>query len=140
MTDQTFPEAMVEIVAEGIYGKMEFNGPPHLKKPAWQPGGNSLKQDEARGFARAALAALADAGYVIMPREVVDVLAWATPLAELATESHRLERVRCGYNDIRGTYKNGQTWVGIYQSEVDQIEQAREVCRAMRDAAMGGKG
>ena len=132
MTDQTFPEAMVEIVARAICNA-ECKGDRLDCNPcdlwhAYFPN------------ARAALAALADAGFVIMPREVVDVLAWATPLAELATESHRLERVRCGHNDIRGTYKNGQTWVGIYQSEVDQIEQAREVCRAMRDAAMGGKG
>ena len=124
----------MEIVARAAY--CEMNSIMHDHDKNWSRANKRIWRDTAR----AALTAIADAGYVIMPREVVDVLAWATPLAELATESHRLERVRCGHNDIRGTYKNGQTWVGIYQSEVDQIEQAREVCRAMRDAAMGGKG
>lgn len=53
-----------------------------------------------------------------------DALAWALPLAEWAIDDHRLERLRCGHSDIHGTYKNGVTWAGIYQSEVDQIERA----------------
>ena len=56
-----------------------------------------------------------------------EALRWALPLAERAVDDHRMERMRCGHNDITGTYKNGVTWVGIHQSEVDQIEFAREV-------------
>lgn len=59
-------------------------------------------------------------------------LAWALPLAECAVETRRTERVQAGHHDIRGTYKNGVTWVGVYQSEVDEIESAR--------AALKGQG
>lgn len=53
-------------------------------------------------------------------------LAWALPLAETAMENHRYERIKNGHNgDIKGTYKSGQTWVGIWQNEVDAIESAR---------------
>jgi len=61
-------------------------------------------------------------------REVVrlrEALKWALPLAEIATEDNRIKRMLAGYNDITGAYKNGRTWVGIYQSEVDEIENAR---------------
>lgn len=54
-----------------------------------------------------------------------EALRWALPLAEQAMEDHRLMRWQCGHKDIVGTYKNGTAYVGIYQSEVDQIEQAR---------------
>lgn len=56
-------------------------------------------------------------------------LRWALPLAERSVDDHRLERVRCGHSDIHGTYKNGVTWAGIYQSEVDQIEEARQTLK-----------
>ena len=131
MTDPRFPEAMVESVAEAIRAEMNAHDPGD----GWATLHERSKSNW-RTLALAALTALADAGFVIMPREATDVLAWAVPLAELAIERHRTERVLHGRNDIYGTYKNGETWIGIYQSEVDQIEQAR----AMRDAAMGGKG
>ena len=60
-------------------------------------------------------------------------LKWALPLAELATETCRLERVRCGHNNIRGTYKNGTTWVGIWQDEIDNIETARSLLAPQTD-------
>lgn len=63
---------------------------------------------------------------------VKEVLEWAVPLARLAVEQHRLERLRCGHNDITGTYKNGQTWAGIHQYEVDQIERAQDLLAALR--------
>lgn len=56
---------------------------------------------------------------------VTEALKWALPLAERAVDDHRMERIRCGHSDIVGTYSNGQSWVGIHQSEVDQIEKAR---------------
>lgn len=52
-------------------------------------------------------------------------LKWALPLAERAMEDWRLARVKAGHSDIHGTYKNGITWAGIYQQEVDEIEDAR---------------
>jgi hypothetical protein len=56
---------------------------------------------------------------------LVEALKWALPLAVTAMETHRLGRVQAGHTDITGTYKNGVTWVGIYQDEVDAIERAR---------------
>lgn len=66
---------------------------------------------------------------------VVEALRWALPLAERAMDDHRLERIRCGHSDIHGTYKNGVTWSGIWQAEVDQIEAARA---ALHDAKEEG--
>lgn len=57
--------------------------------------------------------------------DLLDALQWALPMAILAMEQHRMERVKNGHVDISGTYKNGESWVGIYQDEVDKIEFAR---------------
>lgn len=57
--------------------------------------------------------------------ELLEALQWALPMAILAMEQHRMERVKNGHRDISGTYKNGESWVGIYQDEVDKIEFAR---------------
>lgn len=48
-------KAAVEKRAEQVYDAMPYDGSD--AKPAWVPGGNSLKQDEARQLARAELAA-----------------------------------------------------------------------------------
>lgn len=61
-------------------------------------------------------------------------LEWALPLAEIAIESHCVGRLKTGPTDISGTYKSGMTYVGIYQSKVYQIENAREVLRAAKAA------
>lgn len=58
-------------------------------------------------------------------KDLLESLQWALPLAEVAIESHRLERVRCGHTDITGIRKDGVTWAGIYQDEIDSIEKAR---------------
>jgi hypothetical protein len=44
----------VEKRAKEIYDTFEYDGPG--KKPAWTPGGNGTKQDEARQIARRELA------------------------------------------------------------------------------------
>jgi hypothetical protein len=54
MTDRSNP--LVEFYAKAIYGAMEYDGPG--EKPEWVPNGNSLKQDEARRYARAVIASL----------------------------------------------------------------------------------
>lgn len=56
---------------------------------------------------------------------LAEALRWALPLASQGLEMCRLERLRCGHRDITGTYKNGETWVGIHQEEVDGMERAR---------------
>ena len=56
--------------------------------------------------------------------ELLEALQWALPLAKIAMSSCQLERVKCGHSDITGTYKDGVTWAGIYQDEVDSIESA----------------
>jgi hypothetical protein len=48
----------VEERAKAIYEAMPFDGPAGEEKPDWVPGGNSLKQAEARQAARHALQAL----------------------------------------------------------------------------------
>lgn len=45
-------------MARKIYAQMPYDGPSGTAKPAWVPGGNSLKQDKAREYVRAALSAL----------------------------------------------------------------------------------
>ena len=73
--------------------------------------------------------------------ELREVLEWAVPLAEIAMEAHRYERIKNGHNrDICGTYKSGVTWVGIYQNEVDQIERAREVMRRLSNPSTVTEG
>lgn len=57
--------------------------------------------------------------------ELLEALQWALPMAILAMEQHRMERVKNGHTDISGTHGNGESWVGIYQDEVDKIEFAR---------------
>lgn len=42
----------VEARAEEIYRTFCYDGPPGTTKPAWTPGGNGMKQDEARDLAR----------------------------------------------------------------------------------------
>jgi hypothetical protein len=50
---------LVESVARAIYELMPFDDRGGLaEKPAWVEGGNSLKQDEARRYARAAVVAV----------------------------------------------------------------------------------
>ena len=48
----------LEKAARAIYDMMPFDGVGSEKKPAWVEGGNSLKQDEARRYARAAAVAV----------------------------------------------------------------------------------
>lgn len=51
-------EEMVERAARAVYERMPFDGDAQYKvKPPWVERGNSLKQDEARRYARAALEA-----------------------------------------------------------------------------------
>lgn len=58
-----------------------------------------------------------------------EALHWALPLAERAVDDHRLLRLQHGHTDIIGTYKNGRRSTGIHQSEVDQIEAARDALK-----------
>lgn len=71
-------------------------------------------------------------GAIANRAEVAKVLNWALPLAKIAIESHRYERCKYGH-DMTGTYRNGETWVGIYQTEVDQIEHAEFILALLRD-------
>lgn len=52
----TVSDEMVEHCAEAVYRRMLFNE-RNGTKPPWVTGGNALKQDEARGYARAVLKA-----------------------------------------------------------------------------------
>ena len=42
----------VELRAQKIYERFDYDGPPGTKKPDWCPHGNGTKQDEARNIAR----------------------------------------------------------------------------------------
>lgn len=76
--------------------------------------------------------------------EAIRWLEWARPLAVIAMEDHRLNRVKAGHKDILGTYKSGTTYVGIYQSEVDDIEGSADFLQrakaALREAARRAEG
>jgi hypothetical protein len=68
-----------ETIAEAIYQKMPFiereRAPvAHGEKPGWVPGGNSLKQDEARMYADAVLA-LPSAGAIAGEQQPSELLA-----------------------------------------------------------------
>ena len=48
-----------EQMAKGIYDKFDFEPTTTIRvKPEWQDGGNSLKQQEARDYAKASIRAL----------------------------------------------------------------------------------
>ena len=64
-----------------------------------------------------------DAHLMAAAPDLLEALAWALPLAKIAMEDHRMGRLRAGH-DMTGTYKSGETWVGIYQDEIDKIEYA----------------
>lgn len=66
----------------------------------------------------------ANANLIAAAPNLLKALLWALPLAKIAMAQHQLERCRNGHTDITGTYKDGVTWAGIYQDEVDSIEQA----------------
>jgi hypothetical protein len=53
-----------------------------------------------------------------LEKELFEALKWALPLAEIAMESHRQERLRCGH-----TF--GTKRAGLYDEEVDEIERFR---------------
>lgn len=61
--------------------------------------------------------------------DIAKLLNWSVPLAIIAVDQYRMERVKAGHHDITGTYSNGETWVGIYQTEVDEIEFARKLLK-----------
>lgn len=50
-------EAQIEAIAQAIYEYWQFGQWTNSEKPAWITGGNSVMQDLARGFARAAIRA-----------------------------------------------------------------------------------
>lgn len=102
---------LLAIVAGQNYGTT-FGG----KNRDWNP--NHKEEDMQEHKANAALFSAAP--------ELLKALQWALPLAKIAMDSHRMERIKCGHVDINGTYKNGETWVGIWQEEVDKIESAQD--------------
>ena len=65
-------------------------------------------------------------------------LEWALPLAESALEAHRLERIRCGHNDIRATDAKGNVVIGLWQVEIDQRDAAREALASSSTPVVDG--
>jgi hypothetical protein len=57
---------------------------------------------------------------------LVAALEYALPLAALALEEHRIERLRCGHNF-------GTKRIGLYDHEVDELERHRAALKAARD-------
>lgn len=63
--------------------------------------------------------------------ELETALRWALPLAELALDSHRYDRIKNGHNhDIQGTHKDGTQRLGLWQKEVDEIDFARSALQS----------
>jgi len=46
----------------------------------------------------------------------------ALPLVKVAFETCRVERIRCGHQDIRGINQDGQVIIGLWQEEIDQLD------------------
>jgi hypothetical protein len=128
MTDPTnprFPEAMVEIVARAAWCKDQNVlawdvGPPH-----WR---NSFIDQ-----ARAALTALTDAGFVILPREATEEMKEAGADAYLKA----IRTARAAYNVRHSYLGSAGSRFRFYSCPEDWLD---PLYRAMRDAAMGGKG
>lgn len=78
------------------------------------------------------LLAQPDTGDVAALREALKWLEWARPKAVSAMEDHRSLRVRAGH-DMKGTYRSGTTYVGLYQSEVDEIEESADFIVNLRN-------
>jgi hypothetical protein len=96
------------------YGSTEWHPEPQWLLLAWD---DDKKAD--REFA------LKDFGAPQHPVEGLrEALRWALPLAETALNAVRLERIRCGHQDIRGKNKTGEI-IGLHQSEIDAAEFAR---------------
>ena len=80
---------IVEIVARAIYGELQKMAPTHLVAGiAWEDQREGLRE-YGRDQARAALTALSQAGYVVVPRKATPEMveaAWAAALAENAGE------------------------------------------------------
>lgn len=53
-----------------------------------------------------------------------EALRWATPLAALALETHRCERLRCGHQDIQAKKADGSLVLGLWQDEYDAWQRA----------------
>jgi hypothetical protein len=53
---------LIESIAMEIYKRIPFDGPTGQSqtKPPWQLGGNSIRQDDARAYARIAIDTLAE--------------------------------------------------------------------------------
>lgn len=61
--------------------------------------------------------------------EILKALQWALPLAIIAMEDKRVERIKFGHKDILGKYSNGDFCVGLHQSEVDKIDFAKNAIK-----------
>jgi len=70
---------------------------------------------------------------IALHEDMKSVVEWSVPLAIRTMEDRRLLRMSAGHMDIYGTYKDGTKYVGIYQSEVDQIEFANDVLKRVKD-------
>lgn len=66
--------------------------------------------------------------------ELAAKLKWDLPLANLAQEAHRCKRVDYGHIDITAVRRSGERWVGLHQSEVDEIESAEDALAAYQSA------
>lgn len=67
----------IERMAEGIYAMFAYDGKSETgSKPGWVPHGNSLKQDEAREYAAAALNAMYKHTFGLDPEEQAKADAW----------------------------------------------------------------
>jgi len=85
-------EDAIEIAAKAIYEHWQFTPSGDLKQYPWVDGGNSLKQSEARTYARAALESLPAAAPAVAPASGVgDLVASSTymPLSDQQCDEFR---------------------------------------------------
>lgn len=70
---------------------------------------------------------------------LLEALKYTVPLAVIALDAHRVERIKAGHIDITFTKPNGEKWVGLYQDEWDKLESAQEALSSRSQQAEGGK-
>lgn len=105
---------------------------PQCRSCGASPGYLPTAKKAIKAWNTRATPAQPDTGDVAALREALEWLEWARPKAVSAMEDHRCLRVKSGH-DMKGTYRSGTTYVGLYQSEVDEIEESADFIVNLRN-------
>lgn len=105
---------------------------PYLGVPIWVAlADGMMSAPQARVLIAAYLASLPPDPERALVKKAEVALGWALPLACLALEDHRVERLRCGHNDIG---RDRGTDLGLWDDEVNSRAQALATLQSIKDA------